>query len=339
MKKHSVINALAILTLSSAMVMSLFTGCEGPQGIAGVDANENCTQCHNSGSDLVAKISQAANSTHQKGYTSFETRTSCAPCHTSQGFIERIANGAQVTAAEIENPAAVNCRTCHMIHEKYDSTDFALRGSEPVTLWLGGTTLDLGTSNTCVQCHQSRIVSPMPVLAGADIAITSSRWGVHHGPQSAVLAGLVGYRIAGTATYPTGDHAHKAGGCVSCHMSKAVGSLAGGHTFNMESEEEGENLASCVACHSEAKSFDIDGSQTEVAELLEQLKTILIDKGYLNASTGLWKATTAAPLNLTADQAGTLLNYNLIAEDRSLGVHNPSYVKALLKNSIEFWGI
>jgi hypothetical protein len=340
MKKHSFINAAAILVLSSATVMSLFTSCEGPDGIAGVDANETCKQCHNSESVLIAKINQAANSKHQTGITSFENGTSCAPCHTSQGFIERTANDTVATMAVITDPVAINCRTCHTIHTNYDTTDFALRADGPVKLWMGGT-LDLGEgSNTCVNCHQSRVVNPMPVSGGANVTIASSRWGVHHGPQSAVLAGLIGYRIAGSVDYPTADHAHKIqAGCVTCHMATAVGSLTGGHTFNMANEEEGDNLVSCKKCHSTAKDFDYENIQTDVEDLLSQLQTILIDKGYLDSVTLLWKASSGTPLVLTPDQAGTLLNYNLIKEDKSMGVHNPDFVKALLQNSIDFWSI
>ena len=339
MKKHSIINTAAILILCSATVFSLLTSCEGPQGLAGTDANESCTQCHNSGSKLVVKIQQAANSVHQTGITAFENRTICAPCHTSQGFIERMERDTVATLAAINNPAAINCRTCHTIHNNFDSTDFALRADGPVKLWMGGT-LDLGDKgNTCVNCHQSRVVNPFPVAGGADVSITSSRWGVHNGPQSAVLAGLVGYKLAGSVTYPTGDHPHKGAGCVTCHMASPVGTLTGGHSLNMENEEEGQNLAGCVACHPSAKDFDLNGTQTEVEDLLAQLKTILIEKGYLNATTGLWKATSSAPLNLTPDQAGTLLNYNLITKDKSMGVHNPAFVKALLQNSIDFWSI
>ena len=335
MKKLSVFKASAILILSSAMVMSLVTSCEGPEGVAGVDANETCKQCHNGESVLIAKINQAANSQHQLGITSFENASSCAPCHTSQGFIEALANDTTATVAAISNPVAINCRTCHDIHKEYDSTDFALRSEAPVKLRLIAETLDLGgPSNLCANCHQPRSVAVYPVAGGANISVTSSRLPGHYGTQSTMLAGMAGYEVAGSADYPSAANPHKAAGCVTCHMAEPVGSLTGGHTFRMENEEEGPNLAGCVACHPSAKDFDIDGTQTDIAALLADLNAALVADGILKAS-GSVNASSTAPLSLSPDKYGALLNFAMVKNDGSMGVHNPAYAKALLSNSIE----
>jgi hypothetical protein len=37
----------------------------------------------------------------------------------------------------------------------------------------------------------------------------------------------------------------------------------------------------------------------------------------------------------TPEVAGAVLNYKALSEDRSLGVHNPSYVKRVLQNTME----
>jgi len=333
MKKHSIINTAAILILSSVTVFSLLTSCEGPEGIAGVDANESCTQCHNSGSVLIAKISQAAASKHQTGITSFENATSCAPCHTSQGYLEVLVSDTTATKAAIENPVPANCRTCHTIHENYDSTDFAVRTIEPFTLRIksGLAKMDLGVSNVCAKCHQPRSITNYPTVGGADVSITSSRMPGHYGAQSTMLAGVAGFEV-GTG-YPTAANPHKAAGCVTCHMAKAVGSLTGGHTFNMENEEEGVNINGCVACHPSATDFDINDTQTEVAALLLQLKDSLTADGILTAS-GSVKASTSVPLVISSNKYGALINYALVTNDGSKGVHNAAYTKALLNNSI-----
>ena len=336
MKKHSFINTAALLFLSSAMVMSLVSSCEGPEGIAGVDANETCKQCHNGESVLIAKISQAGNSMHQTGITSFENGTSCAPCHTHQGFMEALARDTFGTVAAISNPSAVNCRTCHAVHENYDSTDFAVRIDGPVNLRIIAGTLDLGKSNICASCHQPRSVSGYPVLGGGDFNVTSSRLPGHYGAQATILAGIAAYEVPGSASYPTAANAHmsQTDGCITCHMAEPIGSLAGGHTMKMADEEEGENLASCEACHSTIEDFDYNGVQTEVEGLLVQLADALVADGILSA-TGSVKASSSAPLSLSSDKYGALLNYAMVKNDRSNGVHNPGYVKALLVNSIE----
>ena len=84
-----------------------------------------------------------------------------------------------------------------------------------------------------------------------------------------------------------------------------------------------------LSCHWEIESFDVNGLQTEVESLLDDLKVILIADSLLTESGSVIKGT------YPSDQAGAIFNYKWIEEDRSHGVHNPKYVKALLKNSIE----
>jgi len=121
-------------------------------------------------------------------------------------------------------------------------------------------------------------------------------------------------------------------GCVTCHMAKAYGTQAGGHTMNTSYEYHGDevpNMAGCESCHSGIETFDINGLQTEVKTLLEELGAKLTDLELITDTGSVVKGT------YPSDQAGAIFNYKWIEEDRSYGVHNPKYVKALLKNSIE----
>ncbi len=339
MKKSDFILTAAGVVLMGGFILSLLTSCEGPAGVAGNDANESCVQCHDNNTDILARTMQANNSGHQTG-TSFERNdASCAPCHTHQGFLEVLATGAEATASKVSNPLPANCRTCHMIHENYDSTDFNLRTVAPVDLWMNGATVDLGgTGNICVTCHQPRTPDPMPELNGNNVTITSNRWGPHHGTQAAILYATAAYEVAGTESYPPeGGHTHAAAGCNACHMAEPFGAFAGGHTFSMSYEYHGtetEHLAGCMVCHPSATSFDIDGKETEVEEMLGQLRTKLVDKGWLVDGSGLVNASSSNPLTISANQAGALLNYYFVVEDGSMGIHNPDYTLALLKNSV-----
>ena len=48
--------------------------------------------------------------------------------------------------------------------------------------------VNFGTiGNLCSQCHQGRTLSPKPVPGGAQVTITSSRYGYHHGPQAQIV--------------------------------------------------------------------------------------------------------------------------------------------------------
>jgi hypothetical protein len=129
--------------------------------------------------------------------------------------------------------------------------------------------------------------------------------------------------------------------CVTCHIGEN-----NSHTF--EAVE-----ASCVACHSDADGFDVDGLQTEVAALIEQLRDLLLAKGLLAAEEEEevvvgYEGDDEVPViekqivgyhpvvgKYPAAEASALWNYIMIEiEDGSLGVHNPGYTKALLEASI-----
>jgi hypothetical protein len=313
-------------------------GDTGPQGPAGEDGNGTCGECHNDDVVVFAKEQQTLSSHHLTGGNYERNTADCARCHTHQGFVEQMATGS--VAATIVDPAPINCRTCHMIHMTYTDADWELATTDPVEMLYGGATANVANnSNLCVNCHQMREVSPDPT-AGGDVNITSSRWGGHHGPQGNSIWGAGGYEVAGSMNYPNpGTHPHAtSAGCTTCHMAQAGGRTGGGHTFNMTYESHGsvlDNVTGCVTCHSSIEDFDYNGVQTEIEELLTELGQILIDKGWLNESSGLWNASSGTPIVVTADEAGAMLNWVTIEEDRSLGVHNPPYIKALLTNSIE----
>lgn len=333
--RKSLLSFLTIAGMLSISMSVLFTSCtkegpEGPQGPIGGDGSAICGECHNLSTDLYAKIIQWEASTHATGGNFDRNGTSCAPCHTHEGFMEAHPTGASTTAAAIQNPTPVNCRTCHKIHTTYTQADYALVTTKPVTMWLNGKSIDLGQGNLCTNCHQPRVPSPNVTLGGGSVTITSTTWGVHYGTQTAVMAGTGGYEIPGTMSYnvPAKHGNAIQDGCVSCHMASAIGNKAGGHTFKMRNGTA-PNMAACTGCHAGATTFDIMGVQTEMAGLIADIKALLGTKGILNVTTD-----RAIPGTYSEELAGCLLNYKLIYGDHSLGIHNYGYAKALLVNSI-----
>jgi hypothetical protein len=257
----------------------------------------------------------------------------CARCHTSEGFTARIAAGTFEIAEDapaIQNASPVNCRTCHNIHVSYTEADWALKTTDPVTLELTGDVYDKGSSNICASCHQPRPGTDIPVAGGADVEITSTRYGPHHGPQSSMLLGVGGYgEYKGSSVHYDATN----NGCLDCHMTdSAFGKQAGGHTFKMSyifHETETEFLAGCLKCHEDIESFDRNGVETEIAAMIEELRVLLVKQGLID-DTGAGIAGT-----FTAEQAGALWNYKTVTEDRSNGLHNPGYAKFLLQTGID----
>ena len=121
------------------------------------------------------------------------------------------------------------------------------------------------------------------------------------------------------------------GTCGTCHMGQAFGEQAGGHTWKMKYEYHGafeENIAGCKDCHSTLTTFNHVNLQTTVQGLLDELAVELKRIGVMTASesakTGTWPA----------DVAAAFVNWQMITEDRSVGVHNPPYVVGILNGSV-----
>jgi hypothetical protein len=254
-----------------------------------------------------------------------EASAACGGCHTGQGLPMRVnADGtvAQAAPDAVDGPAPINCRTCHEIHQTYTSADWAFTTIAPVTLISTGDTFDAGKGNLCAECHQAR--TAMPDTTQATYTVTSTHWGPHHGPQANMVLGVGGYTgTSSTAPSPSFHYSLTDDACVTCHMGEADGKEAGGHTWI-------PNVANCLACHSDATDFDIDGEQTAIQGMLDQVKALLVDQGMLTASNN-----NPVPGTYDSVKAAALYNFLYVDQDRSLGVHNPGYTKTLLQAALD----
>ena len=148
-----------------------------------------------------------------------------------------------------------------------------------------------GEGILCMQCHQARVAANtyVPSTAG------SSHFGPHEGPQADMLAGTNGFTYG--QAMPTSAHQYVVPNtCVTCHMQTVATTdpgfeMVGEHTFKPSYTPAGgkkESLvAACQTCHGpDVTTFDfplfdyngdgkIDGVQTEVQSLLDQLSTML----------------------------------------------------------------
>jgi hypothetical protein len=257
--------------------------------------------------------------------------------------------------------AAVACVTCHAVDATTDPHRTGLPwtpGTFPLRVPTGagddsyieksptvgtvtGTPIGkLATANACVFCHKSR--KDVTQYVTASNKLTSAFWGPHEGPQADVYSGMGGYHFAGM-TYGQSTH-HDKTTCIDCHMPDVPSNGgAPNHSFYAQ-------LDACKSCHAGATSFDVDGGQGTVKAGLKELEAALDDAGWLTrdasapyGSLGTARGDgnfaldrtnpTGAP-TLSADQAGALYNFLIVARGGALGVHNPKYVKQLVYDSI-----
>lgn len=299
-----------LMSLMFALVVLLL----GTSSVLAQDIS--CTVCHDDTTLITGKQAGLSEAVHGTGESYVRgTSAGCAGCHSGGAFSAMIAQGLrpdQVEAGD-PNPTRQDCRTCHQVHTSYTEADWALETTAPVALFaFENVTFDGGKGNLCANCHQPRraIAVPDP---NDNIAVTSTHWGPHHGPQSAMLLGIGGAGdIKGTESFHSKMVADT---CVTCHIGPDMV-----HTFEaIESP--------CVECHGE--DFDLDSKQAEIEALIAQVGDLLKAKGLLDEAghpvVGVYPAA----------QAAALWNYIFISiEDGSLGVHNPPYIKALLEAAV-----
>jgi hypothetical protein len=269
------------------------------------------------------------------GDYAYANRDGCADCHTHEGFLARLAGGWGAGVA-VDNASPPNCRTCHQIHETYTRADYALRSQGPVQLQLGGT-VDFGTGNLCASCHMSREISPMPAIGGPNVTVTSSRYGGHHSPVANVLGGTGLFEFPGSVIIDGPFvHGNNRVGCAACHMAAGYGDSGGGHTLNMVYDRHGtitENTTGCTVsgCHSSLSDFNDGNIQGQTQVQLDSLATLLRKAGIMAAAP----STSSKSGSFSGDVAAAFVNWQLINEDKSLGIHNPPYVAGILRNTIE----
>jgi hypothetical protein len=328
--------------------------CHGPGSVhAGLLGNTNsatwpsisvnytsgdCNQCHDDATHH-AYGTEWLNSVHAVTTTtpSGAGRQSCVGCHTAIGFIDRIDGVTNVDTTYMP----INCQACHEPHGDTvpANNPHMIRAMTSVTLPDSTVITNAGEGLLCMQCHQSR------ENAATYASTYASNFGPHHGPQGDMLEGVNGYNYG--QVIPSSAHASISNTCVTCHMQTLASSdpallHAGGHTFEMSSSNE-MLVAACQQCHGPSVTtfnfpvadYDgdgvVEGVQTEVQNLLNKLSTLLPNSS--GVVDGLVKSPSPAS-GWTAPQLEADYNYQFVANDGSLGVHNTAYAVGLLKASI-----
>jgi len=275
----------------------------------------DCMSCHDDSTLITGRQTGLSEAVHGTGEAYVRgTSASCAGCHSGGAFSAMVAAGLRPDEVEAgdPNPTRQDCRTCHQVHTSYTEADWALETTAPVTLYaFEDKTYDGGKGNLCATCHQPRRMIAAPDADG-NIAVTSTHWGPHHGPQSAMLLGTGG--AGDVPGSPSFHYRLTTDTCVSCHIGPDMV-----HTF--EAVE-----STCLDCHAEDE--DLAGAQAAIEAQLTELHDLLEAKGLYHDGHPVVGTYPAA-------QAEALWNYIFIAvEDASLGTHNPPYTKALLEASI-----
>jgi len=254
---------------------------------------------------------------------------SCITCHDITAANDPHVTGANYTAGTFKLRVKTGPND-QMLIEK--SSDAGVVDGTPAGKW--------GVSNTCISCHKSRKDVTNYITAANTL---STYWGPHEAPQADIFSGKGGYHFAGK-TFNNSTHQTVAG-CASCHMVKVA---ANG---NIPDHSMRPTVATCAAagCHAVVNTFDVAGGQGIVKGQLAELEGLLAGLTLLTRSAAApyvpmtpgeladkhYELDKPMPGNTINDlTAGALYNYLLVARGSGWGVHNPTYTKQLLWDSI-----
>lgn len=250
----------------------------------------------------------------------FPNDPNCSGCHTFQGMIQFIG----ITQADtlnmvpgIANPPgdeslAIVCASCHDPHDR------KFEGQ-----------LRLEAANLCAKCHNPEL----DALEEGDEP---------HNTPSAMFDAVGAFESAGFNYDRLSAHQQlpptSTKKCVACHVFMTPFDDGGtpddasddvlantGHTFE-------PRIEACIqaGCHvngleipaGSALPFDHEGHRTLTMTLLDSLGNILANVSAEDSATQVFKQA--------------LFNLQYVANDKSLGVHNPDYTLDLLQNTITF---
>ena len=371
-----------------AVTLAFVTGCEGPEGpqgpagsagatgpagpagpqgddgTPGVAGNVTCLECHSADTPQ-SKLEEFHRSVHAAGAIAVDYaggRASCAQCHSHEGYLEFARTGD--VAADITNPSAWQCKTCHNIHTTFEAADYAFRLGDPITFIAdAGTTLDAGNNNTCINCHQARrdyasydsettdktydrkftgddiatyttaAIGPAgtSVLDGDTLRVTFDVPFATHAYINSTHAGPhhgpQGNLWAGINGSVTGTAFEPhADGCVKCHMGPDSG-----HSFDVASNDFGN--CGVDGCHQTSKEPALDAFADRILAVgmaLDAIHAVHFDDEWDIEEDGVVGAFHPMYASLTKVQMQAWWNFMFLLEDRSNSAHNPVYAESLL---------
>jgi predicted CXXCH cytochrome family protein len=327
-----------VTTPDETQPIAYFTSRDSALGVG-------CGQCHNGAphNPFYEDWSRGAHGIFEDHAIS--NGGTCLQCHEGKTAEARFGGSDVYVEASSSNPMLIGCTTCHNPHGS--SNTHELR--EPIT------TRD--TTNLCIRCHQRNAVPDTANTRGP------------HSPQGPTFLGYSGWKPVGftwdSTNIPT--HANPTANpllCATCHVAtldvnNGAGQLAWhytGHSFFAIPCVDTAGIDSTNACDISQRSFAAcatsgchasgDAARAAFESLdseMQYFANVLWDdvngNGKIDAGdTGL--LTQVPSTEFTRDSIitvaeGAFFNVQLLNTDRSHGVHNPPYLKALLIATIQ----
>jgi hypothetical protein len=231
----------------------------------------------------------------------------CATCHTTAGFLERVADRrprAQSLAAE---PTGIACAACHAPHADHRGARL-LRGMP-----IASTSAIDPRSAACVPCHSPAADETQPSAASGVLWLGRLRVPAAEGSGWEVI-------------HATGVHASVTGGCIGCHGATNGGRVD--HSFRVDE-------SSCKPCHTQGMILqppsEPRGLQERARALAETLERACTTTAHASAEPE--HATPGRVICRAPGLARALYEVGIVREDPAAFVHNPALARRLLDDA------
>jgi formate-dependent nitrite reductase cytochrome c552 subunit len=306
-----------------------------------------CSQCHNAFhhalySEWKSSLHSTVTDVPADDFINGQMASNCGVCHSGDVRELAFVQNQPVPDTLLQGKSkselnAVVCVTCHDPHARTNRAflppaghDFQLRYAEVVPFPSASNTIAATTDpdrfNLCGQCHHSR-----------DATWQATSRGPHPSVQSNFYVGEMPVPDGTAALLPNQRtvHAFVPRQCVTCHMqfeveAGLVSMTGANHQFTVESFD------GCVAtgCHPSAGSAENDKKslQHDIQVGLNHIKSRL-------GSTATWEYSAnggPADQSTVSDEVKQIrFLYYYVLDDKSLGVHNPEYARAIIARAGE----
>ena len=325
----------------------VYNGGDTTRIMKSVDAG-NCGTCHDSPQMTGHEFAQWKNAKHsnvvwsssfaQVNYSPPNDLGNCVRCHDGQGYVNMTkGKPSNTTGFTQADHNMVACATCHDPHSNGNPFQLRSRPAGSDTLANGYHYVNVGTGETCLDCHKARkSASSYPQTT----RVTSSTWGPHHNSQGDLY---LGQNLATFGGAPYRQTQHKdflPNACVTCHMAPTDTlhpenrDKVGGHALFLHNDaNDYDHLEACKNCHFGKTRFDqfiadqdYDGDgvvgpwRTEVDGALRKLRIALPPVGVDSVA---WQLIAADSNNVNLRKA--YFNYLSVNEGSERGMHNAKY--------------
>ena len=293
--------------------------------------------------------------------------TTCAKCHSSEGFSDFIgADGTAVGTVEKDAPvqSVIRCETCHSEGAAKLST---------VTLPSGVVVDGLGPEARCMTCHQGR-ASGATVDEGIKAAMVASPdevsdklrfTNIHYYPAAATLyAGVAkgGYQYADRVYDTRFRHVEGFNTCTGCHDPHSTKPRFDACATCHQGVSDVEGAQKIRMISSFSRDYDGDGNRSEgiyfeLSGLMDKLLAVMVRYGaeraaplcYNGDSYPYWFSDTNNNGQCDPDERSSAngfkkwtarlvraaYNYQMVRKDPGAFAHNAKYIMQLLYDSAQ----